>query len=572
MLQFRFTGTEQCRTQVKERESEGIRYYDFSFDYESEQIPAPVTVAFYTAYIDTASVWTPMSGGFGIAPNWAPTRCESRLAGSMPLLALIAPNGENRVTAALSEVKSDVCFTVGVVEENCTAEWKIELFRTPSAPCKSYSFTLRFDERKRHFSECVKSVAQWWEGAFPPCRVPEAAYEPLYSTWYNFHQKITPQAMLGELKLAKELGFATVIVDDGWQCMDNNRGYAFTGDWKPQPQKIGTGKDFADACREIGINSMFWYSVPFVGECSENYGRFKDMALRVDYDLTGREVLVLDPRYREVREFLIGLYRDAMEQYGLDGLKLDFIDCFRFQKGNPPPAEGMDIPVLEDAVHRLMREVYAAVTAVKADALIEFRQTYVGPVVRTFGNMLRVGDCPYSANSNIRGVAELRLTSGNTAVHTDMMMWHPETPAEDAAYQLLSGLYAVPQISVLLKSLPQTHLQVLKRFLAYKKENDAVLLKGEFFSDLPFACERMSARTKEKQIVCLYRGNAFAAEHPVTDVFFGVGGEKLLDLSALKKEVSLKIYDCFGNRVFEASASGLTKVTVPPCGLAEIRE
>ena len=84
MLQFRFTGTEQCRTQVKERESEGIRYYDFSFDYESEQIPAPVTVVFYTAYIDTASVWTPMSGGFGIAPNWAPTRCESRLAGSMP--------------------------------------------------------------------------------------------------------------------------------------------------------------------------------------------------------------------------------------------------------------------------------------------------------------------------------------------------------------------------------------------------------------------------------------------------------------------------------------------------------
>ena len=86
------------------------------------------------------------------------------------------------------------------------------------------------------------------------------------------------------------------------------------------------------------------------------------------------------------------LYRDAMQTYALDGLKLDFIDEFYFGSDTAFPTDDMDIPVLEDAVFRLMCDIHDAVIAVKPDALIEFRQTYVGPAVRDFGNMLRVND------------------------------------------------------------------------------------------------------------------------------------------------------------------------------------
>ncbi len=37
---------------------------------------------------------------------------------------------------------------------------------------------------------------------------------------------------------------------------------------------------------------------------------------------------MLDPRYPEVREFLIGIYEKALLDWDLDGFKLDFVDEF----------------------------------------------------------------------------------------------------------------------------------------------------------------------------------------------------------------------------------------------------
>ena len=314
---------------------------------------------------------------------------------------------------------------------------------------------------------------------------------------------------------------------------------------------------------------MFWYSVPFVGSGSQNYSRFTGKYLRIAND---GEFGVLDPRYPEVRDFLVTLYRDAMQTYALDGLKLDFIDEFYFGADITLPTDDMDIPVLEDAVFRLMCDIHDAVIAVKPDALIEFRQTYVGPAVRAFGNMLRVNDCPYSANTNTRGVAELRMTSGKTAVHTDMIMWHPSTPKEDVSRQLLAAMFAVPQISVLLNTLPPDHLRVLQRFLNYYKENLSVLKGGAFSCDVPYRCNVMRVTQDQKQIAVVYHGNAFTVTSLQTDVFFCIGGNQLFDFTALgNKEITIRVTNCCGDVVSENKASGLAKITVPTGGLAEIR-
>ncbi|MFR3321805.1 MAG: hypothetical protein ACLTSZ_12575 [Lachnospiraceae bacterium] len=45
-----------------------------------------------------------------------------------------------------------------------------------------------------------------------------------------------------ESRRAAQLGLSAVIVDDGWQTEDNNRGYAYCGDWEPSRQKF---PDFA---------------------------------------------------------------------------------------------------------------------------------------------------------------------------------------------------------------------------------------------------------------------------------------------------------------------------------------
>ena len=62
---------------------------------------------------------------------------------------------------------------------------------------------------------------------------------------------------------------------------------------------------FVKRMHDIGMGVIPWYSVPFIGERSENFQRFKDMLIDPDAE---REWHVLDPRYPEVREFLIGIY------------------------------------------------------------------------------------------------------------------------------------------------------------------------------------------------------------------------------------------------------------------------
>ena len=568
-MKFVFQGADSFTTNVEELRDNGVTRFDISIEFGKACIPKPVTIVFYTPMIDTDAIWSPMGTNFDIAPNWRPHTCESRLTGKMPLISLVAADGQNRITASLSDVKNNICFSAGVVEESCDTEWKIALFRTPSAPCSRYDLTLWMDDRQLPLYETVRAAVSRWERAYIPGFVPEDAYEPLYSTWYNFHQKISPDALLEELKAAKELGFRTVIVDDGWQCADNNRGYIFTGDWQPQPEKIGDVRRFADACHALGLKVMFWYSVPFVGSGSQNYSRFTGKYLRIAND---GEFGVLDPRYPEVRDFLVTLYRDAMQTYALDGLKLDFIDEFYFGADITLPSDDMDIPVLEDAVFRLMCDIHDAVIGVKPDALIEFRQTYVGPAVRAFGNMLRVNDCPYSANTNTRGVAELRMTSGKTAVHTDMIMWHPSAPKADVSRQLLAAMFAVPQISVLLNTLPPDHLQVLQHFLNYYKENLSVLKGGTFSCDVPYRCNVMRVTQDQKQIAVVYHGNAFTVTSLQTDVFFCIGGNQLFDFTALgNKEIAIRVTNCCGDVVSENKASGLAKITVPTGGLAEIR-
>lgn len=568
-MEFEIIKNDEAKVFVNKTSSEDIDYYAINVEYVEPTVPKNLKIVFRTPLKDTVHSWTPMTEKADIYPVWSPLRCFSTLAKSMPLIGLLSEDCQNRGLVALSDVKNQITLTVGMIEETCEAIWTVCLFENAVLKIKDYRLVLRMDNRDVKFTDCVKAVALWWETlGCTPAVSPSAAFETTYSTWYNFHQNITPTSILEELQTAKDLGFKTVIVDDGWQCSDNSRGYAYTGDWKPVKEKIGNVKDFCAACHTLGFKVMLWFSVPFVGPYSKNYNDFSREYL---YEQEGGW-RVLDPRYKRVRDFLINLYKNALINYDLDGLKLDFIDCFYLREDSPAVNIDMDIPVLEDAVYRLMSDVYNTLKCVKKDVLIEFRQSYVGPMIRSFGNMLRVGDCPYSAETNIRAIAELRLTSGKTAVHSDMLTWHKDTPCHDVARQLVAVLFSVPQISVLVNKMPQNHLSIIKEFIKYRTENLDILMHGEFDCAFPCKCDYMSVYKDGKQIAALYRGNLFTLTNKVTDVFFATKeGERVLDLTKFNQKFSVTVKDCFYKVVKVETLSGLCKVFVPSSGLVEIR-
>lgn len=242
-------------------------------------------------------------------------------------------------------------------------------------------------------------------------------------------------------------------------------------------------KGFVDAVHELGMKFMLWYSVPLVGEESENFSRFQGRYLR-HWESQG--AWVLDPRYPDVREFIIGTYLQALEDWGLDGFKLDFIGMLAANEATLLTAEdGRDFAGVNEATDRLMTDVMARLREANPEILIEFRQPYVGPLMRKYGNMFRGVDAPNNAWANRAEVTDIRLLGGNTAPHSDMFMWHPDEPVEGAALQFLNVLFAVPQLSVKLTRYPQSHQNMVRSWTSYWKENRETLLRGGFLPSGP---------------------------------------------------------------------------------------
>jgi alpha-galactosidase len=310
--------------------------------------------------------------------------------------------------------------------------------------------------------------------------------------------------MLAECKTAKTLGFESIIVDDGWQTLDSQRGYAFTGDW--HPQRLGDVRAFVESVHALDMKVLLWYSLPFVGWEATNHAPFEGKYLR---RWESQRTDVLDPRYPEVREFIIQTYKTAVQDWDLDGLKLDFIDFFTAQAETElTVADGRDIASVNEAVDRLMTDLMASLRALKPDIMVEFRQVYIGPLMRKYGNMFRAADCPNMAAVNRNRTIDLRLLSGNTAVHSDMYMWHPEESVENAAQQLLNVLFSVPQLSVRLDTLPQEHLAMVKFWTTYWNENRDVLLDGDLIPTHPSSnYPSVIAHGKSKTIIALYETN-----------------------------------------------------------------
>lgn len=224
------------------------------------------------------------------------------------------------------------------------------------------------------------------------------------------------------LRTAEPLGLRSVIVDDGWQMADAQRTYGFCGDWEVCPEKIRDMKTHVSRIHAMGLKYFLWYSVPYVGIHSKAWERFKGKYFPVSHDTA-----VLDPRYPDVREYLIQTYENAVINWDLDGFKLDFIDQFsQPAKENSDAPEGRDYVSTAQAVDRLMTDIISRLKALKPDIGIEFRQSYIGPLMRKYGNMFRAADCANDTVINKLRTIDIRLLSGNSPAHSDMLTWSPE--------------------------------------------------------------------------------------------------------------------------------------------------
>lgn len=537
-------------------------------------VPSPLKVEFKTPQLDAHHLWhSNRSNRTLLPPDWS-GKYSSALAQTMPLYSFINSNNRNRLTIATSEAKRRVNAKVGLREEGAVLYGELSFFTETEAPLSHYKTTILLDKRDIFWADAIREGVVWIESHnnFKVCRVPEAAFEPLYSTWYQFHQQITDKEIEAECREAVKLGMKTIIVDDGWQTADNNRGYAYCGDWKVAPVRIKDMAAHVKRVQDMGMKYMLWYSVPFVGEHSQAYERFKGKFLGPSHG-----AFVLDPRFPEVREYLISTYENALKEWNLDGFKLDFIDSFRVKGTDPAIAEeyaGRDIKSVPEAVDVLMKGVLARLQAIKPDILIEFRQNYIGPAIRQYGNMFRASDCPGDMQNNRIRIANLRLTSGTTAVHADMIEWNPNEKPEVAARHILSSLYGVIQYSVMLRELPESHFKVVKHWLDFSLKHRQTLLHGDFRPYHPENCfPILEAESKEERIVTAYQESVVVkAGAPDRDIYIinATGAEKpVVELQKAPRKV--EYFDTYGNVMKgEKLVAGLQRADIPVSGYVKL--
>jgi alpha-galactosidase len=559
-------------------EADGIEYLHIHITSPAPARPGPVTIRWECPAIDlhhrTCSQAQTRLCGMGRF------RTRASATRNAPLWSMFNYAGVNRLTFAVADAINTCELSAQHAEETACLTCRVELLADPVPPMHEYRTTVRFDRRPLKYQNILRDLSDWWASMpqYTPADVPEHARLPMYSTWYSFHLGITPDAIEKQCALAKPLGMDSVIVDDGWQTDDSQRGYAYCGDWEPAPSKFPNFRAHVDRVHAIGMKYLLWFSVPFVGIYTKAYTRFKDKFL--DPDPQGkRQWFILDPRFAEVREYLIGVYERCIRDFDIDGFKLDFVDCFATREETKDVfGNGRDYQSVPEAADRLLNDAISRLRAIKPGVMIEFRQSYTGPAMRKYGNIFRVGDEPNNAAGNRVGSMLLRSLAGSTAVHSDMVMWHHDDTVESAAMQLIHALFTVPQISVRLDQVPEAHLAMIRRYLHFWRQHRDVLLDGSLHPLQPqHAYPAIISETTSKIAAAAY-ANGFVPLPPVGNrTLLLVNGTQdkraVIELPDALGRRRVRVWSCTGQIVSDESrvfSAGAHSIPVPSAGTAEI--
>ncbi len=505
------------------------------------------------------------------------TSFTTHICNLAPMGSFYSAEGLNKLAFALSDCKNIVRINIGAYEEEEAMRVTFNLFETPIPETDCYTVSLRLDTSLMPVFAALENITRYYErtelhdGA-DVMEVPEAAYDPVYSTWYAFLQNLDECEIEEQCAMAAEAGCKTVIVDDGWQTDDNNRGYAFCGDWQVSTRRFPHMKEHVQRVHALGMKYMVWFSVPFIGRLSKNHEAYSRYCLCFN---PRWDAYVLDPRYKKVREFLVSTFANMVKEYDLDGLKLDFIDEFDMRQADEHAQDfdaERDTQSLPDAVDMLMTEVRTALQGLKQDILIEFRQNYIGPMIRKYGNMFRAHDCPNDTLMNRMTTTDVRSTCGTgehaTAVHADMFTWSPYEPVESASLQFIHTLLAVPQVSPNFKHLGVEHKQMVKHWLTFWEEHRDLLMHGTIRTQHPEFTYTVQSITKGDEEILIAGTDHILKlfDQPQVKHLTLVNGA-MVEQFAVKfaapsydKEITVHatVYDCLGRKVGESYSLKLT--------------
>lgn len=410
---------------------------------------------FSVPILDMHGYWVPESRTPSTKIVWV---IESKSAGqrAFPFIAFFNSRQINRLSAGLTNLTDDARILAKMNQEKCTYDITIEV----ALGKDSQDFELVIDQRPQVWTD---SLADWRKAlALPLPEFPEGAWEPVFCTWYAVHAAVTQNWVEKNAEVASRLGFRTLIIDDGW-CFDVMKRvspetistwYEMIGDWFLSEKKFPDFENHRKRVQAMGMKYLLWVAPFLIGAKSELYKQLADI-VKPEYH---EGCYTFDSSRKEAAKLLLGKMKHVIQDYGLDGLKVDFLDYI---------FPNMEEPRGEDTTH-FIQELARTIREVKKDALIEFRQAYATPGMLAYGTQFRAGDVPFDFIDNFHRLAQIRISVGDgVPVHADPAYWHPQESPENISRHMIASLAGVPMLSMDLLAISETEQKIIRHWLGF---------------------------------------------------------------------------------------------------------
>lgn len=410
---------------------------------------------FSVPILDMHGYWVPESRTPSTKIVWV---IESKSAGqrAFPFIAFFNSRQINRLSAGLTNLTDDARILAKMNQEKCTYDITIEV----ALGKDSQDFELVIDQRPQVWTD---SLADWRKAlALPLPEFPEGAWEPVFCTWYAVHAAVTQDWVEKNAEIASRLGFRTLIIDDGW-CFDVMKRvspetistwYEMIGDWFLSEKKFPDFENHRKRVQAMGMKYLLWVAPFLIGAKSELYKQLADI-VKPEYH---EGCYTFDSSRKEAAKLLLGKMKHVIQDYGLDGLKVDFLDYI---------FPNMEEPRGEDTTH-FIQELAKTIREVKKDALIEFRQAYATPGMLAYGTQFRAGDVPFDFIDNFHRLAQIRISVGDgVPVHADPAYWHPQESPENISRHMIASLAGVPMLSMDLLAISETEQKIIRHWLGF---------------------------------------------------------------------------------------------------------
>lgn len=226
-------------------------------------------------------------------------------SGNFSILAECDYNYSTRITVGINP--TDFCWHLGAGERFCTPEC-VMVYSDSGIGKMSRIFHRFYNNnliRGRYKTEKRPLLINNWE-----------------ATYFD----ITTEKLAEFARVASELGFDMLVMDDGWFGKRYNDRSSL-GDWYVNEDKLPGGlKPLIDQVNSYGLKFGIWYEPEMISPDSDLYRAHPDWCIHAK----GRELklarhqLVLDVSRADVRDYIWGVMRDVLANNKIDYVKWDF--------------------------------------------------------------------------------------------------------------------------------------------------------------------------------------------------------------------------------------------------------